>query len=668
MVIKTVISLKKLQERDLLKRNTLKYIIIREETEVQMVKKTIHSIPLVLFMILLSFLYCNVLYADGNPDPVQSQPTAPAANTENANATAPADSNGLKNPIQIVEPAENEQLPAIPSTFVDGSVPVGGKLWINGVSVPVYSSGGFVTMIQLAPGPFQIKADLQLGEVTYHFIRNIIVASTTKLQASDPLKIMDVSPVQDQELLPGDDVEVISQGTPGKKAYFTVQGVHHQFPMIESAPLSGIYRGVYQLKDHDRLRKSKFEVTLEDDNHQKVTKESNGRLSIFPNRIPVMAETISPDAVLRTGPALTQSDKAGYLMFPPAGTLFQITGRKGEEYRVRLTKTKTVWVSTSQVKLLPQGTPPAQVVVGSISVSSTDRSTKIRLPLSEKIPFKVETDGNGEYIDVSFYGAYSNTDLISNPVCGIVKGISWFQDDEETYRIRIYTGSKSWWGYDPRYEGNDFVLELRTPPPIAAGAGSPIEGLTIAVDAGHGLPDTGAVGTTGYMEKDANLALAQNLQQQLLAKGAQVIMIRTGNDDVPLAERPKIAWQNKADILISVHNNALPCGGNPLIKHGFGVYYFTPMSLQLASEVHSAYCQRFIGAGDYNLPDDGLYYDNLALTRSPQMPSILTESAYMILPQEEAYLKTDGFRSACAAAIIKGLESYAGSMRPIIGH
>jgi N-acetylmuramoyl-L-alanine amidase len=195
---------------------------------------------------------------------------------------------------------------------------------------------------------------------------------------------------------------------------------------------------------------------------------------------------------------------------------------------------------------------------------------------------------------------------------------------------------------------------------------SPLMGLKIALDAGHGIPDNGAIGATGYLERDANLALALNLKEKLLAKGADVFMIRTDDADVPLSDRPKIAWQNKADILISVHNNSLPYGGNPLIKHGFGVYYFTPMSLQLAKEVHTGYCQRFENASDFNLRDDGLYYDNLALTRSPQMPSILTETAYMIVPEEEAYLKDDKFRSACAEAIMNGIEQYARSMRPVL--
>jgi N-acetylmuramoyl-L-alanine amidase len=319
-------------------------------------------------------------------------------------------------------------------------------------------------------------------------------------------------------------------------------------------------------------------------------------------------------------------------------------------------------VSVNQVKQLEEGTLPSHVAVGCILVNSDARSTRISFPLRRKIPFKVEPDFEGRYVDLLFYGAFSNTDLIINPVAGIVKNLSWFQDDEDTYRLRVYTLQNSWWGYDSRFEGNNFVFELRTPPVVSEGK-SPLSGLTVAVDAGHSV-DTGAIGVTGYAEKDANLALALKLKEKLLAQGAKVIMIRRGNENVALLERPKIAWQNKADILISIHNNSLPYGGNPLINRGFGVYYCTPMSQALAKEIHKAYNVRFNGASDYNLPDDGLYYDDLALTRSPQMPSILTESAYMIVPEEEAYLKTDDFRSACANAIVQGIERYARSMRP----
>ncbi len=568
------------------------------------------------------------------------------------------------NQIRIVQPAENAHLPAVSATFVIGSVPPNGKLKINGNPVPVHPGGGFLTMVNLTPGNFQIKAELILDSVSYNLTRTVIVSEPEKPAPVSPLTIECVKPSQDKELHPGEDIEVFCKGSPGMKAFFKVKGVRGEFPMVESVTTPGNYMGVYRIGNRDRLKSSKIKVTLENDKHQKESRESDGTISLFPNNWPMMVQVAEPNVILRAGPALAPGDKAGYVMFPPEGTLLQVTGRIGDEYRIRLTKNKTVWVSSSQIKPLPAGALPARVVVGTISTVSNDNSVKIYLPLNRKIPFKIDSDIDGKYIDISLFGAFSNTDWINNPAIGIIKNVSWFQDDEETYRLRVDTMSNSWWGYDARYEGNTLVLELRTPPPVAAGSSS-LAGLTIVLDAGHGV-EGGATGPTGYHEGEANLAQVLVLKNKLLAKGAKVILTREGNDDIPLNERPKIAWQKRADILISIHNNALGYGGNPLIRHGFGVYYFTPMSLPLAREIHDGYIKRFSSGGEYNLPDDGLFYGNLALTRSHQMPCVLIESAYMIVPAEEAYLKTDGFRSACADAIISGLERYAGSMRRII--
>ncbi len=569
----------------------------------------------------------------------------------------------FRNPIRIAHPVEDAHLPALDSTFVFGSAPPEGSLQINGKAVPIHPGGGFLTMVNLAPGEFKIEAELQLEDRTYDYTRTIYVAEPEQPAPDSPLTIEYVTPQQDQELLPGDYVNIVCKGSPGKNAYFTIKGIRKKFPMTESetAP-GGIYHGVYQINKSDRLKKSEIKVTLIDHKNRKKSKEADGTISFFPNEIPIMVETVSSNTVLRAGPALTQNDQAGYLMFPPVGTMLQINGRKGGEYRVRLNNNKTVWVSASQVKQLPKGTLPTRVVAGNISLSANDVSTMIRIPLGRKIPFKIDPGVEGKYIDISFFGAFSNTDWITNPVSGGIKQIKWFQDDEETYRLRIFTVPNGWWGYDARYEGNQFVFELRTPPVIYAGA-SPLEGLTIAIDPGHSA-DTGAVGPTGYAEKDANLAIAINLKEKLTAKGVKVIMTREGDENVALNERPVIAQQNRADILISIHNNALGYGGNPFVKRGFGVYYYTPMSLPLAKEIHTAYAETFRAGSEFNLPDDGLYYGNLALARSPQMPSVLIESAYMIVPEEEAYLKTESFRSACANAIITGIERYARKMRP----
>jgi N-acetylmuramoyl-L-alanine amidase len=614
-------------------------------------------VGVVLFLSLV-LLVGNTGYADGDTTDVTAPPATGAVGPA---GTLPI----VTNPLTIVHPAENSRLPALTSTYVCGSAPPDGKLTLNGQAVPIHPDGGFVAMVDLTPGEFVITAALTLGATTYQTTRTVWVASPEQPAPVTPLTIEYATPEYDQELAPGDLVTVTCKGSPGMTAYFTVGGVAKKFPLLESPTgMKGIYQGIYRIDPQDRLQKSRINITLESPD-ETVTQTTPGALSLFsPDALPVIAEVCAPDVVLRAGPALGPDNKAGYLMFPPAGTLLQLTGRVGNEYRVRLNDSQTVWVSADRVKPAPKGVPAPRTVVGNLAVNRIADTIQIRIPLECPVPFRIAPDSQGKYLDLSLFGAFSNTDRIANTVTGLVKQINWFQDDRDTYRLRINTTMDSWWGYDARYEGRELVLELRTPPPVAAG-NNPLSGLVIAVDAGHGAGG-GAIGPTGYAEGDANLATALLLRDQLSAKGARVIMTRPADLDTPLGDRTKIAWQNRADLFISLHNNSLGYGGDPLRKHGFEVYYFTPMSFGLAEAIHEVYGESFGVGSRFELPDGGLFYGNLAVTRAPQMPSVLVESAYMIYPTEEAYLKTEAFRSTCAAAIVKGLERYVGRMRPVI--
>jgi N-acetylmuramoyl-L-alanine amidase len=591
----------------------------------------------ILFLLLISALCCGIIFAMGNTGAPPGLPD---------------------NPVKIVIPAENAKIPAVPATFVCGSAPPDGELQINGISVPIHPGGGFVVMVPLSPGQFSIRAELKQGDATSLLTRTVWVAGPNPPAPVVPLTVEPVAPGQDWELLPGDYLEVGCKGSPGMKGFFTVEGDGKRYPLQES---DGTYRGVYRVSGKIGYQRAKIRLTLVNPENAEVSLDAEGTLSLFPRDAPVMAEVIAPDTVLYTGPAVGTDDRAGYVMFPPPGTLLEITGLKGDEYRVRLTRTQTVWVNRKNLKLLPEGTPANPLPVGNIAVVAQGDATLIRIPVRRKIPFKIEPGRDGESLDLSLFGVYSNTDRIALAANGIVTELRWSQKEEETYELRILTRKNSWWGYDARFEGKELVVELRTPPPNLSD-NSPLQGLTIAVDAGHGAGG-GAIGTTGYAEGDANLAQAMVLKEKLLAKGVNMVMIRTDGQDVPLNDRTKIACSHRADLLISLHNNSLGYGGNPLIKHGYGVYYFSPMSLPLAREIHRAYGESFSVGSQFTLPDDGLYYANLALTRAPQMPSVLIESAYMIVPEEEAYLKTEAFRSACAEAIVKGLERYVLPMR-----
>jgi len=129
-------------------------------------------------------------------------------------------------------------------------------------------------------------------------------------------------------------------------------------------------------------------------------------------------------------------------------------------------------------------------------------------------------------------------------------------------------------------------------------------------------------------------------------------MTRDDDRDLPLYDRPVIAKENDADLFVSVHNNALPDGVNPFSNHGTSSYYYHPHSIELARSIH----REMIKAT--KLPDRGLYHGNLAVNRPTQYPAVLVECAFMMIPEQEAALKTDKFRHTIARGIVRGIEKF----------
>ncbi|MFC1626485.1 N-acetylmuramoyl-L-alanine amidase [Pseudomonadota bacterium] len=82
--------------------------------------------------------------------------------------------------------------------------------------------------------------------------------------------------------------------------------------------------------------------------------------------------------------------------------------------------------------------------------------------------------------------------------------------------------------------------------------------IVIAIDAGHGGEDPGAVGKSGLKEKVVTLAVAKELARSINArKGMRAVLIRNGDYFVPLGKRVRLARRSKADLMISIHADAV---------------------------------------------------------------------------------------------------------------
>jgi N-acetylmuramoyl-L-alanine amidase len=146
--------------------------------------------------------------------------------------------------------------------------------------------------------------------------------------------------------------------------------------------------------------------------------------------------------------------------------------------------------------------------------------------------------------------------------------------------------------------------------------------------------------------------VAQQLAPLLEREGARVVLTRTDARPVALTARVPRADSAGADLLISLHNNALPDGINPFTNQGASVFYNHPRALPLARAIQ----RRLVALT--GLPDLGVARGDLALTRATWMPAVLTEGMFLMIPEQEAALRSAEGRRLYALAVLEGLRSF----------
>lgn len=583
--------------------------------------------------------------------------------------------------INVVYPKDGQNLTSSDSAFIFGSVTLKSSLKINGQNVEVYPNGAFLAFMKVQPGEFIFElVDSNENGVVLDSVK-VSTPNSSSTISKDSLAIEKTGmlPDVDMNLRAGDIIQLRFKGTPDSKANFSIEGLVSNLPMTESVvsaekywgkqvfgngdssiqvQSNGVYIGAYQIKPEDRIENAKvvFELSrelkdsLELDSSVEIDRINNtvslkkfapGRITITQDSIPQIIEFTDSVQIVRTGPGL------GYLLlFQPRGVRAIANGQIGEWVRIKLAPSQEGWVKFASVKFFPQGTTIPQSKINLIRTENKPNKVSIIIPLSQKLPFKIEQDSSE--ILLSIFGGISNTDWVKyNPKDELINQISWSQLQESIYRLDIQLNQKQQWGYDAHYDSLDLVLDINKKPKIK----KDLDGLKIAIDAGHS-PDNGAVGPTGLTEREINLHLAYRLKYLLEKHGAKVIMTRGGMEAVELYDRPKRAIENGCNILISIHNNALPDGVNPFINNGVSTYYYHPQSLPLARSIQKELAKRL------DIPDYGTYYDSFVLTRPTQLLCVLVECAFIMYPQQEMMLRDDKFKQEVVQGIYKGIKNF----------
>ncbi|HEX6432887.1 MAG TPA: N-acetylmuramoyl-L-alanine amidase [Gemmatimonadales bacterium] len=334
-----------------------------------------------------------------------------------------------------------------------------------------------------------------------------------------------------------------------------------------------------------------------------------------------------------------------YQWFFPTGTRASVTARVNDDLRIRLSPEADAWVPAADARPLPAGLPAPRAVASSVTLTRMRDRVSLRIPLTERVPFQVVESERS--LSVKFYGAVGDVDWMRYGGDSLVQRLGWSQTgrDELTFTVDL---AEPVWGYRTRWSRNDLLFEIRRPPNIRVG--SPFRGRTIALDPGH--PPLGATGPTGLREADANLAVALRLRAMLQAEGARVVMTRTADTAVDLWARIATADTSGAELLLSIHNNALPDGVNPFTNNGTTVFYNQPRSLPLATQVQRSLVRRL------RLPDLGVGRADLAVVRPTWMPAVLCEGMFLIVPDQEIRLRSSRGQQLYARGVLEGVRNF----------
>jgi N-acetylmuramoyl-L-alanine amidase len=395
-------------------------------------------------------------------------------------------------------------------------------------------------------------------------------------------------------------------------------------------------------KDID-LGKPEFKLTL---GGKTITQQAPGKINILsPNSLQV-AEVTANSGVARTGPSTDHSRITPL----PKGTQASVTGREGDWLRLDYGG----WIQAKETRFLLNAIPP-RTIIRSVGYRKLTNATQMVFPLQIPVPVTVKQGTNS--FSLTLHNTTAQTDIIRLDDNPYISRLDWQQVAPGQVQYVFNLKKDQQWGYKLKYEGTSLVLTLRHPPILFVRKQKPLSGTKILLDPGHGGKESGAPGPNGNLEKDVNLIVSKLLREELIKRGATVVMTRVDDSELSLPARQQIIDKEEPTIALSVHYNSLPDDGEPEKTQGIGTFWYHPQAHSLAVFMHN-YLVTKLGRPTY-----GVFWNNLALTRPESAPSVLLELGFMSNPQEFEWIENPQEQKKLAVALADGIVEWFKSQR-----
>ena len=572
-------------------------------------------------------------------------------------------------PLFVAYPPANHKTIA-DRIFLIGTAPPTGQVSVNGNQISRTAAGHFAPTfpLQLGENVFSLRYENQLVKIQVTRQSNQPEVPAGLAFAKDSLM-----PKVDVASLPGEYIcfgaiapanatvlVKLAGATIPLKARSQVELPDNKSVLLgENFPIkkggSEQYQGCAKTPADSLLENSKkvdlgvplFELTI---NNQTIGQQGTSKISILSPAELEIAEVTSEAGVARTG-ASTDFSRMTPL---PKGTRATVTGREGEWIRLDY----GAWIKASEVRIVKDAVP-VRSIIRSARSRQVSGWTEVLFPL--EIPVPVTVQEGEKTFTLTLYNTTAQTDIIRLDDDPVISRLAWQQILPLQVQYTFNLKSAQQWGYKLRYDGTTLVLSLKHPP-VRSGKmpdpqEKPLSGIKILIDAGHGGPeDSGGVGPTGYREKTVALIVSKLVRSELVNRGANVVMTRVEDVDLDLPPRVEMIQKEEPAIAISIHYNALPDNGDAINTKGVGAFWFHPQAHSLGMFLHNYLVAKL------NRPSYGVFWNNLAMTRSAVAPSVLMELGFMINPEEFEWIVNPTQQQKLAEAIAQGITEWFASV------
>lgn len=225
---------------------------------------------------------------------------------------------------------------------------------------------------------------------------------------------------------------------------------------------------------------------------------------------------------------------------------------------------------------------------------------------------------------------------------------------------------------------------------------------TVVVDPGHGGEQEGARAPDGVVEKDVSLAISRRIAARLKRMGARVVLTRTGDIGVPLANRAALATAIRADMFLSVHLNSMPTAEQRRHSQGVETYFLSAdatdthasavaarenadrlagepeadpddpvagilddlqdaASLQGSSRLAYSIHEKLVGK--LQAEDRGVKQAPFYVLAGARMPAVLLELGFISHREETRKIRTRAYQDRIADAVAEGIRSFRAETR-----